>query len=246
MPHIFTLDQRSDLIDQVHSLNQQAWPTYMLHGQAWKRYWHHLFDDFPEYQSAIVDDSGRVIGAGHTVPLQWDGTITDLPPSWDATLQGAVDCKQCGDLANALAGLAVVVATDVQGQGVSLIALRTMKDIAARMGFASVIVPVRPVLKPRYPLTPMERYARWTRNDGQPFDPWLRTHTKIGGEIIGIANESKVTIGTVSEWESWANMAFPETGTYILPDALDVLNIDRERDLGRHAEPNVWLHHRVK
>jgi hypothetical protein len=30
----------------------------------------------------------------------------------------------------------------------------------------------------------------------------------------------------------------------VVPDALVPVEIDRERDLGRYVEPNVWLRHR--
>jgi hypothetical protein len=38
-------------------------------------------------------------------------------------------------------------------------------------------------------------------------------------------------------------MAFPETGPYVIPEALVPVEIDRERDLGRYVEPNVWVRH---
>jgi GNAT superfamily N-acetyltransferase len=240
------LQQRPEFIGQVRTLDSQAWPVFMYHGEVWSCCWDRLFDAFAAFQIAVVDDSGRVIGVGHTIPITWDGRVEGLPASWDATFQLAVDNYEHGSAPNALAGISVVVPPDAQGQGISVRVLQAMKDIGAREGFASVIVPVRPVLKSKYVLTPMERYARWTRDDGLPFDPWLRTHSKIGGEIIGISNESKVVEGTVMEWEEWTAMRFPESGEYVVPGALDVVQIDRERNTGRYAESNVWLHHRVK
>ena len=49
--------------------------------------------------------------------------------------------------------------------------------------------------------------------------------------------------GSVAEWEEWAQMAFPETGAYVVPGALVPVEIDRERDEGLYVEPNVWMVH---
>lgn len=35
---------------------------------------------------------------------------------------------------------------------------------------------------------------------------------------------------TVTEWEQWTAMRFPETGDYIVPGALQPVHIDREKD----------------
>ena len=51
-------------------------------------------------------------------------------------------------------------------------------------GLESVIAPVRPTLKERYPLIPIERTSTWRRADGSHFDPWLRVHERVGGEIV--------------------------------------------------------------
>jgi GNAT superfamily N-acetyltransferase len=240
------LEQRSDLTEQVRAIDSQAWPEFMYHGEVWLYCWNSLFDTFAPFQIAIVNDTGHVMGIGHTIPITWDGTIEGLPSSWDSTFQLAVDNYEQGIAPNALAGISVVVLPDAQGQGISVRVLQAMKDIATRQGFPSVIVPARPVLKSKYVLTPMERYARWTRDDGLPFDPWLRTHCKIGGEIIGIANESKVVEGTIAEWEEWAAMRFPDSGEYIVTGALTPVHLDYEGDLGRYAEPNVWMRHKIR
>jgi len=52
-----------------------------------------------------------------------------------------------------------------------------------------------------------------------------------------------IITGTVAEWEGWAAMAFPETGQYVVPDALDLVTIDREQDRGTYAESNLWVRH---
>jgi hypothetical protein len=37
--------------------------------------------------------------------------------------------------------------------------------------------------------------------------------------------------------------AFPRTGRYVGPGALDLVEIDAEHDQGRYAETNRWMRH---
>jgi hypothetical protein len=38
-------------------------------------------------------------------------------------------------------------------------------------------------------------------------------------------------------------MRFPESGAYVVPHALVPVEIDREREVGRYVEPNLWMEH---
>ena len=49
----------------------------------------------------------------------------------------------------------------------------------------------------------------------------------------------------MAEWEEWTGMAFPESGDYVFPGCLATVEIDREQDVGRYWEPNVWIVHAV-
>jgi hypothetical protein len=120
-----------------------------------------------------------------------------------------------------------------------------MLEIAGVHGFSTLIAPVKPTLKYRYPITPIERYAEWKRADGLPFDPWVRTHARLGAEILKPERESVRVSGTVAEWEQWTEMAFPESGAYFIPEGLAPVEIDREQDIGLYYEPNVWMRHAV-
>jgi hypothetical protein len=122
--------------------------------------------------------------------------------------------------------------------------IQRMAEIGREHGLDMLIAPVRPNLKHNYPLTPMERYIEWRRADGSLLDPWLRTHERLGAEIAKVAPESSRVPGTVAQWEEWAGMAFPESGSYVVPGALVPVEIDRERDEGLYVEPNVWMVHR--
>lgn len=118
-----------------------------------------------------------------------------------------------------------------------------MSDTARRAGLGTVLVPVRPTWKDRYPLVPIERYAAWTRDDGAPFDPWIRTQVGAGGTLAAASARSSRITGTVAEWESWTGLAFPEDGEYVFPGGLAPLRVDRARDLAAYWEPGVWITH---
>jgi hypothetical protein len=123
------------------------------------------------------------------------------------------------------------------------VVIRAMATLARRHGLRALVAPVRPTLKHRYPLMPMERYVRWRRPDRALFDPWLRVHCELGARVLGVARRSMVVTGRVDEWERWTQMRFPETGRYVVPGALAPILIDRRRDRGRYVEPNVWMRH---
>jgi hypothetical protein len=102
---------------------------------------------------------------------------------------------------------------------------------------------VRPTLKERYPLIPIERYLEWRREDGSHFDPWIRIHERVGGEVVAPAPESMLMRAPVADWEEWTGMRFPSDGEYVFPGALATLVV--EDGVGTHVEPNVWIKHAV-
>jgi hypothetical protein len=118
-----------------------------------------------------------------------------------------------------------------------------MVEIARRHGLGALVAPVRPNWKERYPLIPIDRYAYWTRDDGLPFDPWMRVHARLGGEILKPEPRSLHITGSVEKWESWTGIEFPEDGEYTFPQGLAPLSVRDGR--GEYWEPNVWTLHRI-
>ena len=119
----------------------------------------------------------------------------------------------------------------------------TFVDNARPSGLAGVIAPVRPTWKERYPLISIERYLEWRREDGTHFDPWLRVHEGVGGEIVAPAPASMTIRAPVSDWEEWTEFSFPGDGEYVFSRGLATLVV--EEGVGTHVEPNVWVLHRV-
>jgi hypothetical protein len=40
-------------------------------------------------------------------------------------------------------------------------------------------------------------------------------------------------------------MPLPATGDYVVPDALGLVHVDRELDLGVYVEENLWVQHQA-
>jgi hypothetical protein len=240
-----TLAERPDLGEPIAQLSSAPWPEFLRHDAAVNRWWSRLSATFPAFQMALCDETGAVVAAARAVPLVWTGAVEDLPLTIGAVLERGFADHAGGRTPTALAALAAVVASSHQCRGLSYDLIRAMSQAAAAHGLGAVIAPVRPIWKARYPLTPMERYVGWTREDGSPFDPWIRVHWRLGAERLAVMPEAMLIAGTVGEWEAWTQMRFPESGTYVVPGALQPVQIDRERDSGRYADPNVWMRHPI-
>jgi hypothetical protein len=245
-PQIVRYSDKPELWEDRGDLFEDVWPEYNLHGGALSHYWRPLFEVFPEWQFMLVNPADQTLLAeGHTVPVAWDGSDGDLGPGIDATLTGAFTLRAAGGTPTAVSALSAAVPLRYRGRGLAPVILRAMTTLTREAGLPSLIAPVRPMLKERYPTIPIERYARWTRDDGTPFDPWIRVHTQLGARIGPPAPRSLHITGTVRDWEDWTGMAFPETGEYVFPAGLSTLHIDGERDTGHYWEPNLWIVHPV-
>lgn len=242
MSHTYvTLAQRPELEAEMPRLHSESWPEFVLNDPIAIRYWGSLFSTFADFQYVLCDEQGEALAAGHTIPLVWDGTVEGLPAGWDAALeQGFHDYAQ-GRPPTALCGLSIVIAPGLQGQGLSEAMARAMKTLTAQHRLRDLIIPLRPSLKSRYPLISMEEYIQWKREDGEPFDPWLRVHWRLGAKVLSLVPLSMVITETVGKWEEWTGMHFPESGEYTVPGALSPIVIDHARDLGRYEEANIWI-----
>ncbi len=234
---IVTTSDRPDLDEQGKAALLPVWPEFIFHDPVSSELIGRAATCFPQYDVRILDD-GEVVAGGWGVPLRWNAAAETLPAGYDGALISAVTGHENAVPPDTLCVMAAAVRQDRQGAGLGGQVLTALQSRATAARLERMIAPVRPVLKSRYPLTPMASFARWTRGDGAHIDPWIRTHQRLGAAL-----RSMVITGTVTEWEEWASMAFPETSRYVVPGALDLVEIDRERDLGTYAETNLWMRH---
>jgi GNAT superfamily N-acetyltransferase len=245
-PLVIRYSERPELWDSISDLSDEVWPEYNLHGEFLNHYWGQLYDAFPEWQFVLYDpDEQTVLAEGHTIPVAWDGTDTGLGPGIDATLAAAFELRAAGGRPTAVSALAAEIPPRHQGRRLSGVLLTAMAGLAREAGLGQLIAPVRPSHKDRYPTIPIERYAHWTRPDGEPFDPWVRVHTRLGARIGPVVPRSLHITGSVGQWESWTGMQFPETGDYVFPAGLATVHIDRDADVGEYWEPNIWIIHQT-
>ncbi len=244
--HLATLAKRPDLIPQAQSLMQTSWPEFMLHDPVGIRHFDNLYTLFPDYQLALSDESDHLIGLGNSIPFRWNCPEQDLPEGgWVWVLEQGMKDHEAGLQPNFLSALSVTLSPEVRGRALSAPIVQALGTVARERAFRSLVVPLRPTWKERHPHMPFDQYIHWKRADGQPYDPWLRVHIKLGAEIVGVATRSMVIRGTVQEWQAWTGLRFNKSGSYPVPGALVPLEVDLERNEGLYVEPNVWLRHPV-
>ncbi len=213
------------------------WPEFMAHDPVAQEFWPKLYDVYSDFQLWAVDRAERrTIGYACSVPVLWDGKPSPRGVDWALT-DGVIEPS------TALCALVAGVVPEYRGTGIAEAILRRLAAIAAAHGLAALVAPVRPTLKERYPLIPLERYVAWRRGDGMPYDPWLRLHERLGGEILETAPRSMTIAGSRAEWEEWTELTFPEDGDYVVPGGLVPVHMKDGR--GVYVEPNVWVRHRL-
>lgn len=238
-----TAAERPDLWERgIESAS--VWPEYNLHGDVLNQWWGHLDEELPDYQFVLHDEAqDEIVAEGHTGPLWWDGVDDHLPGGIDPAIEQVFERARAGLEVNTLCALAAESPRGGRRRGLAVELLQAMRTLAERHGLTHLVAPVRPSMKEHYPLTAIERYVHWRRDDGQLLDPWMRVHERLGARVATPLPQSMRITGTVGDWESWTGLAFPESGTYVFPEGLAPVEIDRDADRGSYWEPNVWMVH---
>ncbi|MGH3165786.1 MAG: hypothetical protein ACRDN0_07805 [Trebonia sp.] len=239
---VVTSGDRHDLDDEARAAFRGVWPEFIFHDPVSNAHVERVSKYFPQFDIMLLAD-GEVVAGGWGVPMAWSDTVEELPDGYDGALVRSVEGFEKEVRADTLSVMAAAVKADRQGGGFAGQVLSALRSRALEAGLSRVIAPVRPALKNRYPLTPISRFAAWRREDGMHIDPWIRTHERMGASILGPAPRSMLIKGTVAEWSSWTEMAFPETGSYVVPQALDLVSISVEEDTGTYEETNLWMRH---
>jgi len=238
---------RANYRDLVRGLTKTAWPEFMLHDQVANELWHELLDRFPEYQLALYDmENKRVAAMGNSFPLRWKESLENLPEGgWDWAFVKAVQDHKQGVSPNYHCAIQVVIHPDYRGHRLSAQMIEAVRAVTKAKCLRSLIIPVRPSEKSKYPLISIADYITWKNEEGLPLDAWLRVYARLGGKIIKTCHESKTIRGTRTKWEQWTGLKFPQSGEYVIPEALVPIQMNIEKNEGVYSEPNIWMVHEI-
>ena len=235
----------SDYRDRAGDIGVASWPEFMMHDEVANEYWHELFERFSEYQFALWDaEEDRMAAMGNSLPFHWDKEIEDLPEGgWDWVFIKAVEDHKNSVEPTIQSAIQIAIHPEYQSQGLSSRMIQAMRAIGQARGFQHLVAPVRPNQKNKYPLISIDDYITWTNAEGLPFDAWLRVHARLGARIIKPCHKAMTIRGSRADWEEWTGMKFPQSGQYVIPGALNPMEMDLEKDEGIYVEPNVWMVH---
>ncbi len=244
---IITAEGRDDMVERTSAATSPEWPEFMLNDPVANKYWAALYRDFPQFQFVLADpETDEIMASCNSVPLAWEGGFEALPnEGWDWALKKAFEDLKAGKTPTIQCALSVTIPKKFRKMGLSAHAIRAMKEIGRANKLKSLIAPVRPSFKHKYPNTTMTSYIKWCGSDGIPKDPWMKVHAREGAEIVNICYQSMRIVGTVEQWEEWTGMRFPGSDKYIVPGALVPVKIDWDNNQGTYIEPNVWMVHQL-
>lgn len=229
---IHPLNEHPERFEHALALLERGWPAW-FRGARRVTGGVRLADRMRQWPALqlLAWDQGPVALA-NAVPLGWDGWVDALPvQGWDWALDSAAHGPT-------LCALAVTVAPERRGQGISARMLRALGALRDAHGYRRLIVPVRPNGRPSQ--VPVEAWIHARRADGLPQDPWLRTHVRVGGRPLHVCHQSMQLRASAEEWAGWTQGALDE-GDHELPTLLAPLQVRAGE--GRYVEPNVWVVH---
>jgi len=229
---------------QMSALFSDGFPAFITADQEVKQHIGRVRSLFADLEMVLLDGD-VIVAAAWGVPIWWSGEMASLPGGYTGTLRLALEQHDARTAPNTFVIMAAQVHPDRRGEGVAAAMLDALRDLGALRGWPRVVAPVRPTSKSLYPLIPVDTFAAWVREDGLSVDPWIRTHQRMGGKIIGTAPESQTMTGSRTEWETWTGLPLPGAGDFVFPDGLSVLTVD-DAGSGRYVEPNVWIEHQQR
>ncbi|MCJ8272036.1 MAG: amino acid adenylation domain-containing protein, partial [Psychrosphaera sp.] len=104
-----TLSEAPYLREQFDLIHADAWPGYFQGSSLLKDLWPHMYQDYPEYQFALMEQFDQIVVIGNSIAIHWDGQAQNLPKGWDGALAQGMAEYQSGITGNTLVVLAGIV-----------------------------------------------------------------------------------------------------------------------------------------
>jgi hypothetical protein len=236
-----TYAERPDLAARLEQEEAGAFPEFLLHDEIWNECWPHLLEEFADLQYVLYDrENEALVGGTNAVPLRWDGDPDSLPTLHDV-LRRSIDEHARGIAPNTICGVQTIATRESRGQGLSEEFVAASKRRFWNSSFEHAITPLRMLLKHRYPLIPIEEYVEWQREDGEPFEPWVRIWVRAGAEILRVVHDSIIIDAPIGDWERWTGLELPGSGEHVIEGAQTPVVVDRHRGNARYSEPHLWI-----
>jgi hypothetical protein len=244
LPDGFHWDNQLKLGQETAALTSLVWPNYLVldsdipePGLKFEINEQEFIRRFPVW-GIRRDDNRELVAYMNAVLLAVDFASETLPnDGWRFAIQSAASKAK----PNCLCLLVGNVNPAARGAGLSQILINHAKQATLESGFNTMIAPVRPILKYKFPEMPMEEYVHKKNELGEVFDPWINMHVKSGGQIVNVCSESVVVTATLAKWREWTGLPLTAPGPVLLPGGLVRLEVDVEKGVGIYREPNVWL-----
>ncbi len=235
--------RRGRVIAESDFAGEGLWPKYITKGACSRKFSGYLDSHFSDYQFLVVqrDMPSTILGSASSIPLALSSADPLPDEGWDWALAKGVADLHSGAQPNTLCALSITVREQIRRRGIAQQLVSRLLAECIERSFERLIVPARPTAKSQHPDVAMSEYIGWKRADGRLSDPWLRTHVRLGGQIVGVCARSMTVEGRIAEWKEWTGLSFPRSGQYCVPGGLVPVEIDTNRDRGIYVEPNVWI-----
>lgn len=227
-----------------HADFDRSWPVFLQHNPTGWLYYGHSARAADYIMFAM--DGDTPVAKAYSTPFAFGVAGREQLPDggWDDVIRWQHEDRLIGRVGNAASALEIVVLKERQGSGIASAMVAALRDNAFRLGHDVLYAPVRPSQKAEEPETPMSEYAFRVRDDGLPYDPWLRVHVRAGGRILKVCPVSMTIAGTLAQWRAWTGLPFDQAGPVAVAGALSPVLASLTHDSAVYVEPNVWVEHR--
>lgn len=179
-----------------------------------------------------------VVAGGIMTQIQWDGQTDTVPGGWEEAVQRAYTDQIEERDSNTLVALLAFTSPRFRGRGMAGTVIDKMIEIARARNFKSFILPLLPPSQFESDKidVPMKELQTITRDDGLPYDYWIRLHKKKGATILNSSDYSHRFVMTLSDFHKNVSSAPIETS------GDSVVMMDRDRVLGSNGKK---MHQRI-
>jgi hypothetical protein len=191
----------------------------------------------------------ELVAHGVTTRFSWNGNPSTLPRGWMGVVRQSYEDSIIGTTrSNTIVGLFINAEKRFQKSGFAAHVTRAMKRIAKDAGLEHLIIPLRLPTRyePQNAKLPYEEFALRKREDGHYQDHWLRMHTRLGAEVIGMSSVSHQHALHPADLDQQLHCGLKDkTGDYLVKWNDEYYNVfvDVEREYAIMNQGCVWVRH---